>query len=63
MKIEWTPEKRIEVCDVLSEWLIKHNACSGECICQDDDCIIDAPELISTLVDDIIKPTTEDEEE
>jgi hypothetical protein len=60
MKIEWTPEKRIHVCDILSEWLIEHGASSGETIMQDDDCQLDAPELLSNIVDNVIKPIIED---
>ncbi len=62
MKIEWTTKKLSQVTNTIELWLIKHHAYSGEMIMQDDDCIIDSPELISHLVDDIIKPTTDDEE-
>lgn len=56
LKIEWTPEKKDAVCDAIEKWLRKHGAWGGEMIMQDDDCQIYAPDLISDIVDDIIKP-------
>jgi len=63
MKIKWTPEKKDQVCKMLEDWLIEHNAHSGEMMQQDDNCQTDAIDLLSDIVDDIIKPTTEDEED
>jgi len=55
--IEWTPEKKEAIIQKLEEWIHEYNAHSGEHIMQDDRCQIHAPELLSDLVDDIIKPT------
>lgn len=55
--IEWTPEKKEAAIKKLEEWIHKYQAHSGEKIMQDDECQIHAPELISDLVDDIIKPS------
>ncbi len=60
MKIEWTQEKKDEVCKRLEKWLVEHGASAGEVIAQDDDCQIDAPNLIGELVDEVIHPITED---
>lgn len=55
-KIEWTDEKRKAVCDEIEKWINKYGAGAGEVIMQSDNCLIYAPELLSDLVDDIIKP-------
>lgn len=54
--IVWTDEKRKAVCDKIEEWMKKYGAYSGEKIGQDDDCQIYAPVLLEDIVDDIIKP-------
>lgn len=59
VSIEVTQEKKDKVFESIIEWCKKHNHFSGEGICQNDDCIIDSPELISSIVDDIIKPEIE----
>ena len=59
----WTEEKKEAVIKALENWIIKHRAVAGEVIMQSDDCIIYAPELISDIVDDIIKPEYDYEEE
>lgn len=56
LKIEWTQEKKDAVCAMLEEWLQKHGAWGGEMIMQDDDCQIEAPVLISDIVDEILQP-------
>lgn len=62
MKIEWTGEKKEAVIKKLTEWLIKYRCSSGEAMQQDDDCNIEANNLLSEMVDDIIKPIEEDED-
>jgi len=62
MEIVWTHEKQDEVCERLDKWLMAHHAYSGEMMQQDDDCQTDAINILSELVDEIIKPSTEDEE-
>lgn len=62
MKIEWTHEKKEQVIHRLTIWLLKHRATSGEMMAQDDECQIHAHELLEDLVDDVIKPTTDDED-
>ena len=61
--IEWTPEKKEATIKAIEQWIIEHDASSGEHIMQSDGCIISAPELLSDLVDDIIKPTWSWDEE
>lgn len=43
-----------EVFDAIINWVRKHDAWSGEILCQDDDCQIEAPQLLADIVDDIL---------
>lgn len=52
---EDTPEIHKKVFDKLIEFYNKHHAWNGETICQSDDPIIHAPELLADIVDDIIQ--------
>jgi len=56
IKINWTPEKKEQVIKAIDAWIKEHGASAGEVIMQSDDCTITAPELLSDIVDDIIKP-------
>lgn len=56
IEIIWTPQKKILVLEAIEKWIREHDATAGEVIMQSDDCIISAPELLSDIVDDIIKP-------
>lgn len=61
---KWTPEKKDEVIKRLEAWIIKYGATAGEVICQDDNCLIEAPYLIADLVDTVIQPeVTYDDED
>ena len=44
-----------EVFSALVKWYKKHEAFSGESICQGDDTIIDATNILSEIADDILK--------
>jgi len=54
--IKWTDEKKEKTILAIEAWIKEHGAAMGEIIMQSDSCIISAPELLSDLVDDIIKP-------
>ncbi len=57
--IEYSSSVAIDVLNKIIAWMEMkdHYAShSGEGIMQNDDCIIDAPELISDIIDDILKP-------
>jgi len=62
MEIEWTPEKKDAVCAYLDKKLKELDADCGEMIQQSDRCQEEAINILSDLVDDIIKPETEEEE-
>lgn len=58
-EIEYSPEVAMKVLDKIIEWMTHKDhyaSYSGEAIMQNDNTIIDAPELISDIVDDILKP-------
>jgi hypothetical protein len=61
IKINWTQAKKDKVAKAIEKWIIEHGAFAGEVIMQDDDAQITAPELLSDLVDDIIKPESTDD--
>ena len=60
---KWTPEKKEAVIKKIEEWIIKNGGTAGEIIMQSDRCIISAPVLLSDLVDDIIQPDVDYEDE
>ena len=51
-----SPEMKSRVFNYLiQEYYRKHKAFAGEVIQQDDDCILDAPDILSHIADEIIK--------
>lgn len=55
VSVDITEEKKDQIVEAVLKWCIEHECTSGEMLCQDDDCIIDAPELLSDIIDDILK--------
>jgi len=57
MKVTWeeTPEKIKAVYDKVVDFFKKHESFSGECIMQSDAPIIESPELLSDIADDIME--------
>lgn len=51
-KIIWTPEKKEAAIKLLTSYFEKHGP--GECICQSDSALIEAPDLLSNIADDIL---------
>ena len=52
-KIFWTPEKKEAAIQKLTTYFEKHGV--GECIMQSDEALIEAPEILSDIADDILK--------
>jgi len=50
--IKWTEEKKEKAIEMLTKYFEKHGV--GECIMQNDDAIIYAPELLSDIADDVL---------
>ena len=48
--------KKDQLWEAIEKWIRKHDATMGEIIMQSDDCILSAPELLTEIVDEIIKP-------
>jgi len=58
-EIPYTPETAQAVLDKLIEWMEHPNhyaSAHGEGIMQSDNTVIDAPDLIADIVDDILQP-------
>lgn len=51
-KINWTEEKKERAISKLTKYFEEHGV--GECICQSDDAIIEAPSLLADIADDIL---------
>lgn len=56
--IQDTEEKRKQLFDIVIKFMKKYNCYSGEQLQQSDDCILISPEILSDIIDDIIKPET-----
>lgn len=57
-----TDEMKSKTFDAIFEWMKKHEYFNGESI-QCDDFVISAPDLISDIIDDIIKPEVKYDED
>lgn len=55
-KINYSQETADAVLNKIIEWVEQNGAISEEIIMQSDECIISAPEILSDIVDDILKP-------
>lgn len=51
-KITWTPEKKEAAIQKITKYLEGYGP--GECICQGDNAIIEAPEILADIADDIL---------
>jgi hypothetical protein len=52
IKVVWTPEKKEAAINKLTAYFEKHGI--GEMIMQDDDALIEAPEVLADIADDIL---------
>lgn len=52
-RVEWTSEKKEAAIAKLTDFYERHG--HGECIMQSDDPLLEAPELLSVIADDILK--------
>lgn len=51
-KIVWTPEKKEAAIEKITKYLEQYGP--GECICQGDDAIIEAPGILAEIADSIL---------
>lgn len=51
-KVTWTPEKKEKAIVLLTAYIEKHGV--GEMIMQNDDALIEAPDLLSDIADDVL---------
>lgn len=52
IRVVWTEEKKAKAIEKLTEYFQKHGI--GEMIMQDDDALIEAPEVLADIADDIL---------
>lgn len=57
--VEVTQEKKDKIFEAILKWCEKYNCTSGEKLCQNDDCNIEAPNLLADIIDDIMNFETE----
>jgi len=50
-----TDKKKDDVINAILNWCEEHNCSNGETLHQNDNCIIDSPDLISHIIDNILK--------
>jgi hypothetical protein len=55
VSFEETNDIRNKVYEAVLNFLIEKNAFSGEVIMQSDDCLIESPQIIAKIADDIFK--------
>ena len=55
MNIKRSPEIDKAIVDELIKWFEEHNCYDGETLCQNDECIIDAPYLLANILDKYFK--------
>lgn len=55
-RIKRSTEIDAEIVDKLIAWYKEHRCMYGECLMQDDDCVMEAPEVLSVILDDILRP-------
>ena len=53
--VDNSDEVKQKVFDELMKYFMKHDAFSGEVICQSDNCIIEATDVLANIADNIIK--------
>lgn len=63
VKYQVSEANSAEVIEAIINWCEKYNAWGGEGIYGNDDCLIEAPSLISHIVDDILKFETVNSED
>ena len=51
-----------KVVDAIISWCNKYQCHSGEMLCQNDDCLIESPYLISYIIDNILKFNCKDDD-
>lgn len=50
-----TSNAAAKVVEAIINWCNQHQCYSGEMLCQDDNCLIESPYLISNIIDNILK--------
>jgi len=59
VNIEETEEKKQQLFDRLIKYVKDFDCINGETVHQRDECVINAPEVLSDMIDNILEPKTE----
>ena len=54
-RIERSAKTDKAIVDEILRWCKENQVTTGEALCQDDDCIVDAPYLISDIIDKYLR--------
>lgn len=63
VSVDITEEKKQLIVDRILQYCKDENCVSGEKLHQNDDCIINAPDVLSDIIDNILKFEYKDEDE
>lgn len=56
-KVDLSEEAKDKIVQKILDWMQKYKISCGESVQQTDDGIIESPNLVSDIIDDILKPT------
>lgn len=62
VSVDITDKKKDDIVNAILKWCGEHNCSNGETLHQNDNCIIDSPDLISHIIDNILKFETKENE-
>lgn len=62
VKIRDSVKIKQRVFEAILDWMVENSAYAGEIVMQSDKCVISAPQLLSDIIDDIIKPEIKENE-
>lgn len=54
LRVRRSNELDKQIVDKLIQWYEEHNCYDGECLCQDDECIVDAPYFLADILDEFL---------
>lgn len=59
-RIKRSSEIDAKIVDMLIKWYKTHGCMYAECLMQDDDAVIESPEILSDILDEILRPEAMD---
>lgn len=62
-KVDLTQEDKDKIVQKILDWMVKYKICCGESVQQTDDGIIESPNLVSDIIDNVLKLTPVDQQD